>query len=199
MATTKKTTVKKASAEKVTKTSKKKLSVSVGETQVIHTDDVQPTSSGNYNPELRTNSPLMVYRYQREDLLIYTLGKESAFYEHEVAGDERKCKSKIFPNLDADVYSCIFAGRNDMTRLTLADQDIWLNTKDFAFVVETDSAYENLIIQCYNKHDKSCTGITHYVSGTAWRRLERTLVIAELSGAIKYIKPAMTELKTVES
>ena len=197
MATTKKTTVKKASAEKVTKTSKKKLSVSVGETQRV--GDVQSTSSGNYNPELRTNCPLMVYYYRMKDLIIYTLGKESAFYEHELAGDGREYEFQRISNLNADVYSCMFAGRNDMTRLSVVDQDIWLNTKDFVFTVEPDSTYENLNIKCYSKHDKSCSGIALYVSGTAWRRLERTLVIAELSGAIKYIKPAMTELKAVES
>lgn len=197
MATTKKTTVKRISSEKVTKTSKKKLSVSVGETQRV--GDVQSTSSGNYNPELRANCPLMVYYYQMKDLAIYTLGKESAVYDHGLAGDERECEFQRISNLNADVYSCMFAGRNDMTRLSVADQDIWLNTKDFVFTVEPDSTYENLNIKCYSKHDKTCSGITPYVSGTAWRRLERTLVIAELSGAIKYIKPAMTELKAVES
>ena len=187
MATTKKTTTKKTSAKKATtEKAAKTLEARIG-------NAAPETANGNYDPNMRTRCPVIEYFYQTKDLMAYILDPLSCFTCVDLHGDDKRIDIKRLYNLDVDTYSCIFAGRNDMARITVVDQDIWLNTKDYVFEAEPDITFENLELRCYDKHDKSCTIVNLSISGTAWRRLDRTLTIAELGGVIKYIRPAETK------
>ena len=148
----------------------------------------------NFNPDASKTVPLIEYSYINGyitgDLTVYKNCDDAAKVQSGVQkylyGDHQTVDSVTYP-IDRNLYSILFGAWNTMGHIGVTDKDIWLNKKDFVFTATLDENHENIILECYSKHDKSRSQISICVSGTPSARLIRTLTIADCRGDLKFI------------